>query len=177
MNNSQENFDFKNCTTCYLIQENKVLLGFKKRGFGIAKWNGFGGKVDSNETILQGAIREMQEECNITPTKLKFVGLIKYTLPKLKMIILSHQFIISEYEGSIQESEEMRPQWFEFQNIPFQDMWCENHIWFGDLLKQNYFYGEYTMDGPEDLYSSMNKIVEREQLYQLQKQLSNRLLE
>ena len=35
----------------------KVLLGYKKRGFGIHKWNGLGGKVEPTETIEQGAIR------------------------------------------------------------------------------------------------------------------------
>ena len=29
------------------------------------KWNGFGGKVEPNENILQGAIREVQEECGV----------------------------------------------------------------------------------------------------------------
>lgn len=35
----------------------KVLLGYKKRGFGMHKWNGLGGKVEPAETIEQGAIR------------------------------------------------------------------------------------------------------------------------
>jgi 8-oxo-dGTP diphosphatase / 2-hydroxy-dATP diphosphatase len=34
-----------------------VLLGLKKKGFGKGKWNGFGGKVEKNETILEAAIR------------------------------------------------------------------------------------------------------------------------
>jgi len=28
-----------------------MLLGLKKRGFGKDKWNGFGGKVEANESI------------------------------------------------------------------------------------------------------------------------------
>ena len=35
----------------------------KKRGFGEGKWNGFGGKVEEGETILQAALRELKEEC------------------------------------------------------------------------------------------------------------------
>ena len=35
----------------------KVLLGYKKRGFGKDKYNGFGGKVEKNESILECAIR------------------------------------------------------------------------------------------------------------------------
>jgi len=33
----------------------------KKRGFGAGRYNGFGGKVEPGETILQGAQRELQE--------------------------------------------------------------------------------------------------------------------
>jgi 8-oxo-dGTP pyrophosphatase MutT (NUDIX family) len=35
-----------------------VLLGFKKIGFGAGKFKGFGGKVESGETILQAALCE-----------------------------------------------------------------------------------------------------------------------
>ena len=42
-----------------------VLLGMKKRGFGIGKWNGFGGKVKDGETIRECAMRETQEECGL----------------------------------------------------------------------------------------------------------------
>lgn len=38
-------------------QKRKVLLGFKKRGFGKFKWNGLGGKVHPDESILDGAKR------------------------------------------------------------------------------------------------------------------------
>jgi 8-oxo-dGTP pyrophosphatase MutT (NUDIX family) len=39
-----------------------ILLSLKKRGFGIGKWNGAGGKLHKGETILQGALRELEEE-------------------------------------------------------------------------------------------------------------------
>jgi hypothetical protein len=31
-------------TLCIPIKNNKVLLGMKKRGFGVGRWNGFGGE-------------------------------------------------------------------------------------------------------------------------------------
>lgn len=45
----------------------EVLLGEKKRGFGMGKWNGFGGKVEpSDTTIAAAAAREIQEEANVS---------------------------------------------------------------------------------------------------------------
>ena len=52
-------------TLVFLRRENisgstEFLLGMKKRGFGVGRWNGFGGKVEPGETVVQGALR-----CNI----------------------------------------------------------------------------------------------------------------
>ena len=44
-------------TSVFILNEANVLLGMKKRGFGVGRWNGFGGKVDADETILEAAKR------------------------------------------------------------------------------------------------------------------------
>lgn len=50
-------------TLCFPVRpDGKVLLGRKKRGFGVSKWNGFGGKIEAGETFLQCAVRELREE-------------------------------------------------------------------------------------------------------------------
>ena len=46
-------------TLVFLRREGEVLLGMKKRGFGEGKWNGFGGKVEAGETIVEAAAREV----------------------------------------------------------------------------------------------------------------------
>ena len=40
---------------CFRTVNNKrqLLLGMKKRGFGVGKWNGFGGKFDAGETARE----------------------------------------------------------------------------------------------------------------------------
>ena len=49
-------------TLCIIHQHSKILLGMKKRGHGVGKWNGFGGKVEKGETIEEAARRETKEE-------------------------------------------------------------------------------------------------------------------
>lgn len=44
-------------TLTIIREEKKLLLGYKKRGFGQNKINGFGGKVETNESIKTAAIR------------------------------------------------------------------------------------------------------------------------
>lgn len=46
--------------TCVFVvddRNNRILLGFKKRGLLKNKWNGFGGKVEPGETVFEAALR------------------------------------------------------------------------------------------------------------------------
>ena len=52
----------KKLTLCIIHQHPRVLLGMKKRGFGMGRWNGFGGKVEAGETIEDATRREVGEE-------------------------------------------------------------------------------------------------------------------
>lgn len=44
-------------TLAFVIDGKRVLLGYKKRGFGKGWWNGFGGKVHHDESVEDGAKR------------------------------------------------------------------------------------------------------------------------
>ncbi len=52
----------KDTTLLFLISRSqngidKICLAMKKRGFGVNRWNGAGGKVEMNESIENGAKR------------------------------------------------------------------------------------------------------------------------
>jgi 8-oxo-dGTP diphosphatase/2-hydroxy-dATP diphosphatase len=52
-------------TLVLVLKKCGILLGLKKRGFGEGKWNGFGGKIESGESVIQAAIRSgYQNFCN-----------------------------------------------------------------------------------------------------------------
>ena len=44
-------------TLLFVRDGDRLLLGYKKNGFGKGKWNGFGGKVKDGETVEAAAIR------------------------------------------------------------------------------------------------------------------------
>ena len=60
--------NLRNATLVFLIKRidgeiKDICLAMKKRGFGVNRWNGVGGKVDDqNETIEEAAKRETKEE-------------------------------------------------------------------------------------------------------------------
>lgn len=55
-----------------LLRKNgSVLLGWKKRGFGAGKWNGFGGKLEEGETMLECAKRQDKLDIILLALKIK----------------------------------------------------------------------------------------------------------
>jgi len=69
-------------TTADSLASFEVLLGEKKRGFGVGKWNGFGGKVEAADaSIVAAAAREIQEEANVSvlASDLEPRGVITFT--------------------------------------------------------------------------------------------------
>lgn len=134
----------KHFTVVFIIKENKILLGMKKRGFGMGKYNGFGGKIEKSETILEAAERELKEECGIEAIDLKKYGILNFEFEtKYDNIMVVHVFKANDYKGEIKESEEMRPEWFNLNEIPYNNMWKDDEYWLPELLKENFFKGSF----------------------------------
>lgn len=125
-------------TVTFLIKGDQVLLGMKKRGFGKGYYLGIGGKVEVGETIEQGAIREMQEEINVTPRVLKKMATIHFYFPSIEDESWNQQniaFITTEWEGEPQESDEIKPEWFNRTEIPLEKMWDDAQYWLPQILE------------------------------------------
>ncbi|MBI2175352.1 MAG: NUDIX domain-containing protein, partial [Parcubacteria group bacterium] len=67
-------------TLCFLIKDNQVCLAMKKRGFGVGKWNGVGGKVAEGETIVGATSREAGEEIGVRvlPEELEYKASLRF---------------------------------------------------------------------------------------------------
>ncbi len=136
-------------TLCLAYKHPKILLGLKKRGFGEGRWNGYGGKVKSNETMEESIVREMQEECGVTPTKFEKRGVMYFEFKAGPDIIEVNLFSIDEYEGEPIETKEMRPQWFDVNDLPWDKMWSDDPIWYPLFLEGKKFEGNFLFDGKE----------------------------
>ncbi|MFA6588042.1 MAG: 8-oxo-dGTP diphosphatase [Patescibacteria group bacterium] len=130
-------------TLCLIYSPDQILLGMKKRGFGVNRWNGFGGKVRPGETIMEAAKREMFEEANIQILDLKFRGILTFEFEGQTDILEVHLFSSDKYLGEPKETEEMKPQWFKHNQIPFTDMWPDDPYWLPLVLEGKNVEGKF----------------------------------
>ena len=142
-------------TLCIIHQHPKVLLGMKKRGFGVGRWNGFGGKVAPGETIEDAAKREMFEEAGIKLKNLDKVAIIQFEFKGNPEILETHIFKSNDFDGIPTESEEMKPQWFFIDEIPFKEMWPDDIYWIPLFLKGKKFKGKF-------LFGEADVVLEKE---------------
>lgn len=117
-------------TVCFCLEGDNVLLGMKKRGFGIGKWNGAGGKVVEPESIRTATVREVFEEFGIRLREedLTQIAIVHFYFED-EYMFECHVFTATEWEGKPQESDEMRPKWFPIAQLPFDEMWADDEKW------------------------------------------------
>ena len=123
-------------TLCFLRTGNNILLARRKKGFGSGKYNGIGGKLEEGETVIDALIRETKEEIGVIPTNYEPKGKVQFdeTIAGEKVHLTFHVFIVTEWDGAIAESEEMAPEWFDVNNIPYDKMFSDDIYWLPRVL-------------------------------------------
>lgn len=136
-----------------IAKEGKMLLGFKKRGFGQGKLIGFGGKVEAGEDIAETARREVLEEAGITILDAQEVGVLHFSWNHKPNMLEVHVFSVTDFLGTPAESEEMKPEWFEIKNLPYEKMWEDDIYWLPMFLENKKFSGKFLLDKNDALVS------------------------
>ena len=137
-----------NTTLLLVIKDGKILLAQKKRGFGEGKFNGVGGKAEEGETIEQTMLRETKEEIGIVPTIYKKQGEIvfdEYMKGERSLVVMSI-FVAKDFEGEPIESDEMIPEWFDLDKVPFDKMFPDDKFWFPHILDEKFVRGKFVFD-------------------------------
>ncbi len=142
----------RNTTLLFLIKKDdnkisEILLAMKKRGFGVGRWNGVGGKLSDGETIEQAVIREAHEEIGIVAKEsdLQKVAELAFTFPhRPDFDQLVHVYVTEKWLGEPVESEEMKPEWYSVKNIPFDTMWSDDTFWVPQMIEGKLIKGAFT---------------------------------
>ena len=143
----------RHATLLFLIKRengevSSVCLAMKKKRFGAGKWNGAGGKVEPGETVEEAAIRETKEEIGVEPRGITKVAELTFHHPHNPAFDqIVHAYISESWLGEPRESEEMRPEWFKAEEIPFSQMWADDKHWLPLVLEGKLVRADFSFDG------------------------------
>lgn len=149
-------------TLAYFIQDDKILLPLKKKNIGKGKHNGVGGRVEEGETIDQAMVRECNEEVGLIPTDFEYVAEIVCNNTGINQLAVVHVYICKSWCGTLIETDEMKPCWFNLDAIPYESMMDDDKYWLplvlgGKKIKatfeldQNYVMTNYNIEEEKTL--------------------------
>ncbi|KGB79846.1 7,8-dihydro-8-oxoguanine triphosphatase [Cryptococcus deuterogattii 99/473] len=123
-------------------QTSKVLLGLKRRGMGVGLYNGYGGKPEPREPMLECALRELHEESGLVVNRfdLHHKGILLTSRPdpgtqQEKSLLRIHIYACTSWTGTPETTEEMEPEWIDIADLPLKKMWPEARIYVPPLLQ------------------------------------------
>jgi 8-oxo-dGTP diphosphatase len=125
----------------------QVCLGYKKIGLGLGKYTGFGGKVEPGEGVAEAARRELAEETSViipNPENLDFRAILEFRFPRKRaweqrvFVFCTHH-----WQGIPTESNEMIPQWYPIEEIPYHQMWDDARYWLPRVLSGEKFQAQF----------------------------------
>ena len=125
---------------CFVRRDGQILMIRKKRGLGAGKINGPGGRLESGESPIQAAIRETQEELQVTPLNLSERGALHFQFVD-GLALHCAVFTAEGCVGEPVETDEAIPQWIELSAIPYYDMWQDDIHWLPGMLEGKKFRG------------------------------------
>lgn len=142
-------------TLAIVVKDDRVLLGKKMRKLGQGFWNGFGGGVESEETVEEAARRECQEEVGIMPTAMRKSGIVIFQYADKPLGAAQHEvhiFRVTDFTGVPTATDEMtEPTWFALDTIPYDSMWPDDKYWLPVLLAGKSFTGTFAFDARQQL--------------------------
>jgi 8-oxo-dGTP pyrophosphatase MutT (NUDIX family) len=123
-----------------LKRDGKLLLGVKKRGFGMGKINAPGGKVEEGETYRDAAVRETFEEVGIRVNSCEKVGQVVFRELYFKgapETDIMHVFLSEDFSGEPTETDEIKAEWYPVNDLPYSKMWGDDEHWMPEVLRGN----------------------------------------
>jgi 8-oxo-dGTP diphosphatase len=139
---------------CYLLRESgsgtEVLLGRKKHGLGAGNFVGLGGKLEPGESAVDAAVREVFEESGVVvaASDLEPRGQLSYWFPHREAWSQeSNVFVCRSWRGEPSGSDELDPEWFALERVPYDEMWDDARRWLpgvlaGASVRRSFVFGE-----------------------------------
>lgn len=148
------------CVLTYVIDKDRILLIYKKKGMGTGYLNGPGGHIELEETKTEAAIRETKEETGLDVSNLEERGTLYFQF-RDGIRMLGYVFVTNTYSGSlIDECDETKPFWSKIEDIDYSTMWEDDRLWFPLLLEGKRFCGYFIFDDRTMVDSRVEEITD-----------------
>lgn len=136
---------------CYLVKDNRVLLGKKKEGMGAGFYVGIGGKLEQGERVEEALVREVKEEIRVEVVEYKQIADLNFHFPE-ELSNWSQNvkaYKATKWLGTPVETDEIIPEWFELNKIPLDRMWPDAKFWLKNSLRGYYVKGSFHYSNQE----------------------------
>ena len=85
----------------------------------------------------------MLEESGIEAEEIEQFATIIFNYLHKDKIVETHLFKVTKWQGKPTESDEMLPQWFDQDQLPFEQMWPDDKYWVPYFLKNRKFVANF----------------------------------
>ncbi len=125
----------------FFTRGKQILMSLTSYSPDVALYSGYGGGVDKDETPEEAAVRETKEEADVVIKEedLKKVAVLtrvtKHIPENTQSVFKLTIFLCDKWEGEVQDLPGMKSAWFDFDQLPFDQMHAENKIWFPMVLE------------------------------------------
>jgi 8-oxo-dGTP pyrophosphatase MutT (NUDIX family) len=115
--------------------------------FGGGKWNGPGGKIEPNESAIEGVCREVLEETGLRIYSPILKGVLEFYFGKKpESDWTCYIFRVEKFSGDPVNLGEGELRWFKLKDIPYKNMWEDDKHWLPLLIDNKNFKGHFIYD-------------------------------
>ncbi|KAF8757325.1 Acid protease [Rhizoctonia solani] len=131
---------------------NKILLGYKKEGFGAGNYNPFAGPIAEGEDGSDAApgLIQNKEQTGLEAEEIVFHGTIRVKLPNMDQSLNCSMYKVTKWKGDLKETTTMKPEWFSPEAVPYSQMFDDDIHWIPLFLGPKKFVGRADFDKPEE---------------------------
>lgn len=130
------------------------------------KWNGLGGKCEINESYLEAAKRELEEESGLVFAldRFRFLGFLQFPNFKAQknedwsVMVFTVEAQASELGTLVLKSKEGTLHWIEDSKLSSLPLWAGDRHFIDHVRDSRPFFGSITYEGPEVIRARVDLI-------------------
>ena len=133
-------------TLVFVERDDEVLLIEKKVGHGAGMINAPGGRLESGETPVACALREVREEVLLNCLNLRPAAHLRFQDNVNGFAMRGFAFVTQNFEGEAKETAEAVPFWCHWDEVPYHRMWENDRYWWPCVRARKLLHGDFVFE-------------------------------